>query len=111
MAAARGSALAGSVDLNRIVPATSSQRPPSHRASAAIERSRDVVVAAMPSQQPTTTPVRLSNSSTVGPRSTGFQALRRSPRLRAVSGSAGERSEAPRGVPSIAPMARLSEPA
>ena len=81
------------------------------RAIAAAERSRVASVVATPSQRPTTAPLRSSKTSAVEPRSLGFQALRPSPSLRAVSGKVGARSKAPRGVLGTAPVASASEPA
>jgi hypothetical protein len=97
--------------VKRIVPEASSQLPVSQAASAAADRSRVAIVVAMPSQRPMTAPVRSSNSSAVVPRSLGFQALRPSPRRRAVSGMEGARSSAPRGAAAMAPTASASEPA
>ena len=79
--------------------------------SAAAERSRVASAAAMPSHRPTMAPLRSSNTSALAPRSLGFQALRPSSSLRAVSGTPGARSKAPRVALATAPVASASEPA
>ena len=78
---------------------------PLQAARSLLERSRVAVVAAIPVQRETISPLRSSKTIALPPEVVVFSALRPPPSERAVTGTYGDRPRLPRGTPRPAPTA------
>jgi hypothetical protein len=87
------------------VPASNRQRPSLQETRSLAVRSRVAVVAAMPAQRETMSPLRSSKTIALPAQVVGLSALRPPPTARAPTGTSGERPSEPRGRPAPAPTA------